>query len=125
MKEINRKIKSIRITVPSSGASVSVDTETDVNYKIVDGVKINVSSTGAEVGSTMQLAINEEEIFPDTFDVSNVTSSQDCPVDDRFYTDKGKLSIPAGGSTVKIRYVDGGNAAAYPYTATLVLTETR
>jgi hypothetical protein len=129
MREINRKIKTYRFTVAKAGDVVVVDSETDKLFKTVDGIKAIVSNDRCKIGSTMQLAINEEEIFPEDFDILNITSNEDCPVDQRFYTDNGNLSIPANGSTVKIRYKDGGNGTEgepksdYPYTVSIIITE--
>lgn len=125
MREINRKFKTFRLSVPSAGAVVSLDSETDLMYEVVDGVKAITSNPNAKHGSTLNLAINDEEIFPEGFDLINITSTEDCPVDQRFYTDNGKLEIPAKGSTVKIRYTDGSNADSYPYNVSIVVTQKR
>jgi len=123
MTEGNIKIKTFRLQIASSGQQVSLDSETDILYNKITGIKANVSKSDAEIGSTLMLGINEQEIFPDNFDLINITSSQDCPVDDRFYTENGKLEIPARGSSVKIRYTDGGNSKEYPYVLSIVLIE--
>lgn len=126
MQEIYRKFKTFRINVPAKDEVVTLDAETDRLYDMVDGIKALCSVENAKYGSTIKMAINEEEIFSDNFDLINITSSEDCPVDERFYTDKGKLNIPAKGSTVKIVYADGGNAGDnYPYTVSIIIAQKR
>lgn len=127
MREINRKIKTFRLTVTEPKERVALDSETDKLFEIVDGIKAIVSNDESKYGSTLQLAINEEEIFPEGFDILNITSSEDCPVDKRFYTDNGNLQIPAKGSTIKIRYQDGGvgKDKSYPYNVSIIIAQKR
>jgi len=113
------KYQIIRVTVPSAGASVSVTTNTDKLYKNIVGILISIPHevTFAD-SSTINLVINDKEIFPDTFEVKVLHCDPYIPVNERFYL----LDEPADGSTVKVRFKDGAMAGvSYPYVANVYL----
>ena len=68
--------------------------------------------------STINLIINDKEIFPDTFEVKVLNCDSYIPVNDRFYL----LDEPADGSTIKIKIKDGAMAGViYPYNINVYL----
>jgi hypothetical protein len=113
------KYQVIKITVPSQGALVTVNTNSDKLYKNIVGILVSMpyQITFAD-SSTCNILINDKEIFPDTFEVKVIHCDTYIPVNERFYL----LDEPADGSTVKIKLQDGAMAGVvYPYTANLYL----
>jgi hypothetical protein len=113
------KYQIIRVIVPSAGASVSVTTNSDKLYKNIVGVLVSIPHqvTFAD-SSTINVVINDKEIFPDTFEVKVLNCDPYIPVNERFYL----LDEPADGSTVKVRFKDGAMAGvSYPYVANVYL----
>lgn len=114
------KYQIIRVTVPSAGATVNINVSTDKLYRKVTGILVTVPYAMTFLNkSTLYLSINDQEIFPDEFEVKLVTCDAFVPTNERFY----RLDETADGSTVKGRYKDGGamNGITYPYEANLYL----
>ena len=113
------KYQVIKLNVPSAGATVSVTTNTDKLYKNIIGIMASMPyQVSFADSSTINVVINDKEIFPDTFEVKVLNCDSYIPVNDRFYL----LDEPADGSTVKIRFKDGAMAGvAYPYVANVYL----
>jgi len=54
--------------------------------------------------ANLYLLIDREEIFPMNFDSRLLEYSENIPVDDRFYTEKGAFNESARGSEIKVVY---------------------
>jgi len=113
------KYQVIKVTVPSAGATASVTTNSDKLYKNIIGILVSMPyQVTFPDSSTINLVINDKEIFPDTFEVKVLNCDSYIPVNDRFYL----LDEPADGSTVKIKIKDGAMAGvAYPYNINVYL----
>jgi hypothetical protein len=114
------KYQIFKVTVTSAGATVNINFNTDKLYKKITGVLITVPYLMSFLNkSTLILSVNDQEIFPDEFEVKLITCDSYVPTNERFY----KLEEEADGSTVKGRFKDGGamNGISYPYTANLYL----
>jgi hypothetical protein len=113
------KYQLVRIAITASGIEVPVEFNTEKGYAMVTGVTTNSSDRNAYLGCYFnRFEINNREIFPEGYEVKMITTGIDVPADDRFYS---KIMEPADGTKVSIKYKDGGNANAYPYTATIYL----
>lgn len=113
---MNPKVKyqQITITIPSAGAIVPIDAETDKLYKSVTGLNV-VMSDEKNKFSLLQLAINTVEVSPENFEVLRVLFRNQVP----FGYDYHDLHEPAGGSKIKGRYKDVDSGGTYPYTVVL------
>ncbi len=114
------KYQIIRINVPAAGATVGININSDKLYKKVTGILVTVPYIMSFLNkSTLSLSINDQEVFPDDFEVKLITCDSFVPTNERFY----KLEEAADGSTVKGKFKDGGamNGVTYPYTANLYL----
>jgi hypothetical protein len=110
------KYQLVKIVVPASGNEIPVEINTEKGYQLVTGITVNATDKNAYLGSVFnKFEINNKEIFPEGFEVKMITTGIDVSPQDRFYC----VAEPADGTKVIIKYKDGGNAAAYPYTATI------
>ncbi len=117
MNEIKYQLLKIKVT--DSGQSVKFSADTDKKYKSIQGVFASLPDTGnALFGSTLELKIADKEIFPESFEIKMLSCGQSVSPNDRFYN---LINEEAEGSRVEGRYIDGGNASEYPYTAKLYL----
>lgn len=114
------KYQIVKVTVPVTGATVNINFNTDKLYKKITGILVTVPYLMSFLNkSTLMLSVNDQEIFPDEFEVKLITCDSYVPTNERFY----KLEEEADGSTVKGRFKDGGamNGISYPFTANLYL----
>jgi hypothetical protein len=114
------KYQIVKINVPSAGAMVNINFNSDKLYKKITGILVTVPYVMSFLNkSTLSLSINDQEVFPDDFEVKLITCDSYVPTNERFY----KLEEDADGSTVKGKFKDGGamNGITYPYTAYLYL----
>jgi hypothetical protein len=114
------KYQIVKVTVPVAGATVNINFNTDKLYKKITGILVTVPYLMSFLNkSTLMLSVNDQEIFPDEFEVKLITCDSYVPTNERFY----KLEEEADGSTVKGKFKDGGvmNGITYPYTANLYL----
>lgn len=117
MKAIKYQI--IKVTVPTQGAVVNINVNSDKLYKKITGMTVTTPYPVPYLNmSTLSLQVNDKEIFPDDFEVKLITSDQSTPVNERFYL----LDEPADGSTIKGKYKDGnpGNID-YPHIVNIYL----
>lgn len=113
------KYQIIKIVVPSQGAMVNINVNSDKLYRKITGLIITTPYPVPYLNmSTLSLQLNDKEIFPDDFEVRLLTTDQSTPVNERFFL----LDEPADGSTIKGKYKDGnlGNVT-YPHTVNLYL----
>ena len=66
--------------------------------------------------STIELDINNQEVFPEHFEMIRIRFRPNAP----FGFDYQTLNEPAGGSKVKGKYIDKPGAN-YPYSVTIAL----
>jgi len=117
MSEI--KYQLLKIKVLESGANIKFSADTDKKYKRLTGIFASLPDTGnALFETTLELKVADVEIFPEEFEIKMLSCGQNVSPNDRFYT---QLDEEAEGSRIEGRYIDGGNAAAYPYTVKLYL----
>lgn len=114
------KYQIIRITVPTAGASVNINVNSDKLYKKITGILVTTPYVVSFLNkSTLALSINDSEIFPDEFEAKLLTCDAYVPTNERFYI----LDADADGSTIKGRFIDGGsiNGVTYPYGVNIYL----
>jgi len=112
----------IKVQIPSSGALVRFNAETDKLYDRVMGMHISLPSQEHHLGSTIELKISEDEIFPEGFETKLLTSDQSTSPNERFSTFDEDDYIQASGSLISGRFSDGGaQGLSYPYTAIMYL----
>lgn len=120
-----RKIKFqlVKVLVSQAGEQVRIQAETDKLYDRVTGIYVFTPFYRYHTGSTIELKIAEEEIFPEGFDTKIIASNMSVSPSQRFYTFESDEEIIAKGNLVSGKYSDGGNESGiiYPYTMTLVL----
>jgi len=113
------KYQLLKIKIAESGVSIKFSADTDKKYKRLKGIFASLPDTGnALFGSTLELRVADVEVFPEEFEIKMLSCGQNVSPNERFYT---QLDEEAEGSRIEGRYIDGGNAAAYPYTAKLYL----
>ena len=113
------KYQIIKVTVPSQGALVNINVNSDKLYKKITGLTITTPSTVPYLNmSTLSLQVNDKEVFPDDFEIRLLTCDQSVPVNERFYL----LDEVADGSTIKGKFKDAQTGATtFPYTVNLYL----
>ena len=109
------KYQQLTYTVNSSGQEITIDAETDSLYKTCTGINVVMTNETGKF-STLQLSMNNLEIFPDKFEVLRLLFRPNAP----FGYDYHRLNEPAAGSKIKGTYKDNARAT-YPYTLTLSL----
>ena len=118
---MKNKLQIIKIIVPVADAKVDINAETDTHYDKVTGVFFTASVADAEKQSTLQLKVDDEEIFPEDFEVSLINPTSTNALREVSY----KFEEAGLGSRAKGTYVDGGNATSYPYEAKIYLEATQ
>jgi hypothetical protein len=114
------KYQILKVTVPTNDVTVNINVNSDKLYKKITGILVSVPYAMSFLSkSTLMLSINDQEIFPDDFEVKLITCDSYVPTNERFY----KLEEVADGSTVKGRFKDGGemDGMVYPYTVNIYL----
>ena len=109
------KYQQITYIVASAGQEIIIDAETDKLYKTCTGINVVVTFDTAKF-STLQLNINNLEVFPEKFEVLRLLFRGSAP----FGYDYHRLNEPAAGSKVKGIYKDS-STASYPYNLTISL----
>jgi len=111
------KYQLIKIKVEESGSIIKFNADTDKKFKSIKGVFASLpDSDNALFGTSLELRIADNEIFPEGFEIKMLSCGQNVAPDDRFYS---KIDEEAQGSRIEGRYTDGGNARTYPYVAKL------
>ncbi|MFH0895400.1 MAG: hypothetical protein V2A54_13270 [Bacteroidota bacterium] len=117
------KYQLIKINVESSGQTVKFSADTDKLYAKVQGLFISLPKDESHFGSTIELRIADQEIFPDGYETKMLTCNQSTSPNERFFLFDKDENVDAGGSYVDGRYTDGGfsTGITFPYTAVLYL----
>ena len=114
----NIKYQLIKIVVPQANDSVKFDADTDKMYKRITGIHGSLPQDASILGSQIELKIADQEIFPEGFEFKLITTNLSVSPNKRFYD---KIDEEAQGNKINGKFIDGGNAPAYPYTAKLYL----
>ena len=112
------KYQIIKIRVPESGSQVKFEADTNKRYQTVNGLFFSLPEEKAISGSTIGLRLNNDEIFPEEFEVKLITTGIQANTNNRFYD---SLEVEAAGSRIEGKFIDSGKADIYPYTAKLYL----
>ena len=112
MKKIKYQIITFEITEPEQ--KKVINTNTKVEHDRITGVHASIQkdssiSSAIEVGSTMGLTIDSEQIFPEEFEIGNLTKQVAVSINELPHV----LDEKAQNSPVKIVYKDG-NSPAFP-----------
>jgi hypothetical protein len=114
----NIKYQLIKIVVDQANASVKFNADTDKMYKLITGIHGSVPKEAAIEKSELELKIADLEVFPEGFEFKLIATNLSVSPNKRFYE---QVSEEALGNKVEGRFIDGGNAPGYPYTAKLYL----
>lgn len=118
IQEKDKAYQIIPIKIVAAGQSVPVNTETKMEHESIVGIFGSTTSEFGIIGSTMNLTIDDKEVFPDGFEVSLIHRQNGVSINDLPY----KLKRRALNSKIKLTYVDGKNInTVYPYTFSLYL----
>lgn len=115
------KYQPISFVFTIAGQTVSTSAvTTDKNYKKVIGIKARTNDTTAMGGLTVdKFEINQQEIYPNDYDLADISSTESVSPNDRYDKD---VDEPADGSTVNISLKDGSlGGQVYPYTVKVLL----
>jgi len=111
------KYHIIPLTIETSGQKVVIDTNTKAEYERVKGLFLTCERISGADNSTLELSIDDNEIFPRDFDIMLAMVN---PM--KTFTDSiVKIDEKAKYSQVTGTYTDGGNAADYPYNVKIYL----
>ncbi len=116
MSQPKIKYQQIIITIPAAGIELPIDAETDKLYKKVTGINVVLTDANGRF-STMEIEINNQEVFPEDFEVLRLLFRDQVPFGYEYH----ELNEPAGGSKLKGKYRDVPNGATYPYKAIISL----
>jgi hypothetical protein len=113
----------IKVNVEAAGQTVKFSAETDKLYKRVQGIYVSMPKDESHFGSTMDLRIAEQEVFPEGFETKLLATSQSASTNERFFMFDADEAIEAGGSHLEGRFVDGGftTGITFPYTMNIYL----
>lgn len=111
------KYQLIKFIVPQAGAVVNINANSDRLYKNINGLFASLPEDKAFAGSTLQLFVNDQEVFPEGYELKMITCGEQVSPNERLYN----VEEEAAGSTIKGKFTDGGQAVSYPYTGTLYL----
>lgn len=109
------KYQHITFNIGALGQIFNIDAETDKLYNTVTGINVVIGDGNARF-STLNLGINNQEIFPENFEVLRVLFREQSPFGFDYHT----LDEPAGGSKILGKYTDKAGAV-YPYQVTISL----
>jgi len=117
------KYQIIKVKVDSHGQSVKFSAETDKLYQKVQGIYVSLPKDTSHFGSTLELRIAEQEIFPDGFETKLLAANQSSSPNERFVMFDKDEEIEAKGSHLEGRFVDGGfdDGSTFPYTLNIYL----
>ena len=117
------KYQIIKVKVDASGQTVKFSAETDKLYQRVQGIYVSMPKDQSHFGSTLELRIAEQEVFPEGFETKLLAASQNSSPNERFANFDIDEVIEARGSHIEGRFVDGGfiNGITFPYVMNIYL----
>ena len=110
------KHQQFTINIGAAGQVVPIDIETDKLYDTLTKLDVTITDVNAKF-STLQLDIDNTEIFPEKFQMLRVLFKEQAPGG----YESHELNLRAGGSKVVGKYTDVPLGASYPYQVTLTL----
>ena len=116
MSQPKIKYQQLTLTIVAPSQEVPIDAETDKLYKKVTGLNI-VLSDSTNKFSTIDLDINNQEVFPENFEVLRLLFRDQVPFGYEYH----ELNEPAAGSRLKGKYKDVPTGGVYPYTVNISL----
>ena len=118
------KYQKISLTI-AANATLEVNTETKREFERVESIKVECSnSTDINTAIFNDFQINNEEVFPEGFELKILQTGVDLPVNDRFFAiDKRSDASFAAGSKIKIKITAGAVGATYTIYLKLVNPE--
>ena len=117
------KYQIIKVKVDNSGQTVKFSAETDKLYMKVKGIYASMPKDTSHFGSTLELRIAEQEVFPEGFETKLLAASQSSSPNERFAIFDADEVIEARGSQIEGRFVDGGfdDGSTFPYVMNIYL----
>jgi len=110
MSQPKIKYQQIVLTIAAAGIEQPIDAETDKLYKRITGVNVVLSDVTNKF-STIDLEVNNQEVFPENFEVLRLLFREQVPFGYEYH----ELNEPAAGSKIKGKYIDVFSGGAYPY----------
>lgn len=106
----------LRVSVPSAGASVRFNGETDKGYKRLQGIFVSVPDPRIEMGSAMSLKVGGVDVFDEEHDIRLITCGSGVAPNDKFF--RFEEHLEGAGSAFEGRYTDAAlDGVSYPYEA--------
>jgi hypothetical protein len=117
------KYQMIKVKVETPEQTVRFSAATDKLYSKVEGIYVSLPKDESHYGSTMELRIAEQEIFPEGFETKLLATDQSSTPNERFVIFDNDEVVEAGGSIIEGRFTDGGFAdgITFPYTLNIYL----
>jgi hypothetical protein len=117
------KYQIIKVKVDNPGQTVKFSAETDKLYMKVKGIYVSMPKDTSHFGSTLELRIAEQEVFPEGFETKLLAASQSSSPNERFAIFDADEIIEARGSQIEGRFVDGGfdDGSTFPYVMNIYL----
>ena len=115
---LEKAFQIIPLIITTANEVVKKTTETKIYHDKIVGLYGSATSDFGIINSTIELSIDEKEVFPELFEASLINRQVGVNINELPY----KIERKAKNSKVKITYTDGGNVnAIYPYTYNLYL----
>lgn len=112
------KYQLLKLSIITGAASYPINAESDKTYKRITGIHFSTSDTNALKDAVFtKFEIDNNEIFPDGYEVKMIQTGQEVPPDERFFP----LDERGEGSTIVGTFKDADNASAYPYNVYIYL----
>ncbi|HBG69660.1 MAG: hypothetical protein A2W93_12150 [Bacteroidetes bacterium GWF2_43_63] len=117
------KYQMIKVKVETPGQTVRFSAATDKLYSKVEGIYVSLPKDESHYGSTMELRIAEQEIFPEGFETKLLATDQSSTPNERFVIFDNDEVVEAGGSIIEGRFTDGGfsDGITFPYSLNIYL----
>jgi hypothetical protein len=117
------KYQLIKVKVDTPEQIVKFSAETDKLFQKVQGIYVSMPKDESHFGSTLELRIAEQEIFPEGFETKLLATSQNTSPNERFAMFEPDEVVEAKGSHIEGRFVDGGfvSGITFPYTMNIYL----
>ena len=117
------KYQLIKIRVTNPGDAVKFAADTDLLYERIEGIFVSLPNENSHFGSTFELRVSDQEIFPEGFESKMLACNQAVSPNERFVKFEKDEHIEAKGSKIDGRFIDGGynTGVTFPYTAVIYL----
>ncbi len=118
MMRIERK-QVIRILIPSPGALVRIDGDTDKTYDFLNAVQLSTREPEHTFGSELSLEVGGWDVLEEGTGAELLACNVSVAPSQRVYP--FLHSYPAGGNSFELRFRDGGHFSTYPQELKLYL----